>query len=112
MQDLLKLYNTTPAVAVDTGYKMLTTLWGDFGVADAFGNSAIQDTFDRAFKGLQYDHKMITELSLVLNWKCWQWYKNDKTRAELYDKLWRETDKWCLDNLKGAELSYYIKTTD
>ena len=32
------------------GYKPITTFWSDFSVADAFGTSAVVDTFKRAFE--------------------------------------------------------------
>ena len=32
------------------GYKPITTFWSDFSVADAFGTSAVADTFKRAFE--------------------------------------------------------------
>lgn len=31
------------------GYKPFTTFWQDFSIADRFGASAVQDTFNRAF---------------------------------------------------------------
>ena len=32
------------------GYEVKTTFWEDFSIAERFGLSAIQDTFNRAFK--------------------------------------------------------------
>lgn len=32
------------------GYEMQTTFWQDFSIADKFGISAIEDTYERAFK--------------------------------------------------------------
>ena len=34
----------------DCGYKVQTTFWEDFSIADAFGPSAIQNTYNLAFK--------------------------------------------------------------
>lgn len=34
----------------ENGYELQTTFWIDFTVADLFGLSAIQDTFNRAFE--------------------------------------------------------------
>ena len=36
----------------------------------------------------------------------------DQKLATLYDSLWRELHDWCLNNLKGEDLRYYIQTTD
>ena len=34
----------------ENGNEVKTTFWEDFSIAERFGLSAIQDTFDRAFK--------------------------------------------------------------
>lgn len=94
-------------------YKFKTTFWQDFTIADAFGDKAIKDTFNRAFKEWKTNHVYVTELSLVMNWKCWYWYdKNNLERSKLYADYYYQVHDWCLDNLKGKELEYYIKTTD
>lgn len=94
-------------------YKFQTTFWQDFSIADAFGNDAIKDTFNRAFKEWKTDLVYVTELAIVMNWKCWFWYdKNDHERSKLYADYYYQVHEWCLDNLKGKDLEYYIKTTD
>lgn len=30
----------------------------------------------------------------------------------LYDKLWKEADEWCMNNLTGKDVEYYINFTD
>lgn len=95
-----------------TGYKPLTTFYLDFSIADKFGLTAIQDTFDMAFREYKNNYKYITELVMVLNWKIWRWHKHDDDYAKLYNTLWEKLDEWCMDNLKGEELDYYIQTTD
>lgn len=37
-------------MVLDNGYKMTTTFINDFKIANAFGASAVQDTFDRAYE--------------------------------------------------------------
>ena len=100
------------AIEEVTGYKPITTFYLDFSIADVFGLSAIQDTFDRIFEGWKYNYKYITELALVLNWKIWRWYLVNREYGELYDKLWREIDDYCMTNFEGEELDYYCITTD
>ena len=95
-----------------TGYTPKTTFYMDFSIADHFGLNAVKDTYKRAFKEWKNNVEFVTELSMVLNWKCWEHYENNKTLARLYDTLWREIDGWCYDNLKGDDLSYYFRTTD
>ena len=52
-----------------TGYKPITSFYTDFSIADRFGTTAIQDTYNRAFKEWQHDYRYITELAMVLNWR-------------------------------------------
>ena len=95
-----------------TGYKPITTLYTDFSIADKFGVEHIKDTYKRVFQERKHDYNYITELAMVLNWKLWRWYGKNDELSILYDSLWKETDGWCIDNLKGKELEYYYKTTD
>lgn len=93
-------------------YKLKTTFMMDFDIANAFGESAVKDTYERAFKEWKTNTEYITEFSMVLNWQIWKNYERNESLARLYDKLWRKVDGWCMDNLKGEDLQYYIKTTD
>ncbi len=95
-----------------TGYEPMTIFYEDFSIADKFVVSAIKDTYKNAFKSWKHDYKYITELSMALYWKIWRWYERNDEYARLYDKLWRELDQWCADNLKDEELDYYYSTTD
>lgn len=97
---------------MSNGYEMKTTFWEDFTIADAFGVSAIEDTYKRAFNGWKHDYVYITELSLVLNWKMFQWYEKDDSKYQIYYNLYTKLDAWCMDNLRNSELIYYINTTD
>lgn len=90
-----------------------TTFWMDFTIADAFGESAVRDTYKRAFNEWKNNVEYVTELVIVLNWKIWQHYeKQNETLTKVYDELWKEADAWCMDNLKGDDLTYFLKTTD
>lgn len=94
------------------GYETITTFFQDFSIADAFGLSAIEDTFYRAFKEWKSDYKYLTELVMVLNWKVWQYYQTKPDYAELYSALWEEADVYARENLTGEELSYFFRVTD
>lgn len=97
----------------DTGYQPQTTFWSDFGIAEPFGEKAVEDTYNRAFREWKSDKVYLTELSMMLNWKLWQHYdKGNDKMARLYDKLWKQTDKYAHTHLKGDDLQYYIRTTD
>ena len=97
---------------LSNGYETKTTFWEDFTIADAFGVSAIEDTYNRSFNGWKHDYIYLTELSLVLNWKMFEWYEKDSDKYKIYLNLYRKIDSWCMDNLKNGELIYYIDTTD
>ena len=93
------------------GYKQITTFFEDFGIAEHFGLSAINDTYRRAFKEWKHDYKYLTELVMVLNWKSWEHADNDKL-CNLYADLYYKTSAYAMNNLKGDELSYYFRVTD
>lgn len=95
-----------------TGYVPKTTFWDDFSIADKFGKSAVQDTYNRAFKEWRGDVEYLTELVMVLNHKIWQWHEKDEQLAKLYNKLWQEADTWAMDNLSGDDFNYYWKILD
>ena len=94
------------------GYEMKTTFWDDFCIADAFGVSAIEDTYNRSFNSWKHDYIYLTELSLVMNWKMFEWYNKDDCKYQMYYNLYCKIDSWCMDNLINSELIYYIETTD
>ena len=96
----------------ENGYELQTTFWDDFSIADRFGLSAIQDTFNRAFGEWKEDYKYLTELVLVLNHKIWQYHETRPDMAILYNTLWTQTDLHAKENLKDDELSYFYEVTD
>ena len=90
-----------------------TTFWDDFGIADAFGPKAVEDTYRRAFRAWKSDYLYLTDLVVVLNHKLWQHYQAGREgMARLYDRLWREAQQYAYDNLKGEELKYFIRVID
>lgn len=95
-----------------TGYKPKTTFYMDFSIADHFGESAIRDTYKRAFKSWKNNVEYLTELVMALNWKIWEHVDSNPGIARVYDQLWEEADNWCCENLKGEDLAYYYRTTD
>lgn len=95
------------------GYEFKTTFWDDFTIADMFGADAVRDTFRRAFGEWRDDVEYVTELALVLNWRCWKHYeRGDSELAELYGDLYHEVDDWCWSNIKGGDIDYYFRMTD
>lgn len=95
------------------GYETKTTFWEDFSIADVFGIKAVKDTYHRAFKEWKSDHIYLTELVMVLNWKCWQHYeKGNSALSSLYSDLFYEARDYALNNLTGEEFDYFYRTTD
>ena len=95
-----------------TGYVPKTTFYTDFSIADQYGVDAIKDTYKRAFNEWKTNTEFVTELTMVLNWKIWRWHEHNDEYARLYNELWQKTDQWCLNHLKGQDLTYYVQTTD
>lgn len=97
-----------------TGYKPETTFWKDFSIAERMdGLNGVQETFNKAFKEWSDKYRYLTELVLVLNWKCWYWYdQGDDDTSMLYQNLFYQAREYALDNLKDDELNYFIETTD
>ena len=95
-----------------SGYETQTTFYQDFTIADAFGEAAVIDTFDRSFTAWRTNVVYLTELVLVLNHKIWEWHGKNDNLAKVYDKLWRKADGYCMDNLKDDDLMYYLRVTD
>lgn len=93
--------------------KFETTFWSDYTIAECFGNKAIYETYNRTFNEWKNNLVYITELVIVLNWKCWNWYERKNiTRSKIYAELYEKTHDWCLDNLKGKDLEYYLRQVD
>ena len=95
-----------------TGYKPQTTFYTDFSIADRFGVNAIKDTFKQAFEEWKSNVIYMTELTMVLNWKCWRWYEHNNTLCKLYTDLYHQAAAYCENNFTGDDLSYYYQTTD
>lgn len=95
------------------GYELTSTFWNDFCIADKFGESAIVDTFRRAFNEWKNDYIYLTELVVVLNHKIWEHYEGShKEYAYIYNELWEKADLYATSNLKGSELSFFYRITD
>lgn len=97
-----------------TDYRSKTTFWDDYSIADAFGPGAVEDTFRRSFRAWKHNYEYLTELVMVLNHKMWAWYSKNPQGLmyQVYEKCFIEASSYAIDNLKGEELSYYLRVTD
>lgn len=90
-----------------------TTFKSDFAIADAFGASAIKDTYKRAFNEWKDDYRYLTDLAITLNLACWRWYeRGNEELSQLYSDLFYKTQDYAYDTLKGEEFDYYWRMTD
>ena len=95
------------------GYETKTTFWSDFSIADRFGEKAVRDTYNRAFTEWNSNVEYITELVLVLNWKCFDYYyKGMMKLSDLYKTLFYKCHHWCCSHLKGKDFEYYFDIVD
>lgn len=95
-----------------SGYEPKTTFWNDFSIAERFGIEAVKDTYKRAFDEWKTNIEYLTELTMMINWKMWRWADDKPALSMVYQKIWEELDAWCMDNLKGEDLQYYLRITD
>ena len=92
-----------------------TTFCRDFMMAEVYGVAAIRDTFNRAFAGWKSHYKYLTELATTLNHRLHYWFNaagEDDERTKLYNELWQRADDWGYNNLKGEELSFFLRVLD
>ena len=47
------------------------TFYGDFSIADWYGEKSVRDTYKNAIESWGDDYKALTEIALVLNHKSW-----------------------------------------
>lgn len=93
---------------------LTTTFRGDFDIADAFGADAVKDTFERAFAEWGDDIRYLTNLSMVMNEKCWDKdAAGDEKLSDLYCNFYYRTrDKAYGDDFTREEQRYYFEATD
>lgn len=97
----------------DVDYKMMSTFWDDFTIADCFGEKAVKDTFRRAYREWKTWPEYLTELVMTLNWKMWQRHDlGDPEGVEMYRVMFEKAHKYALKNLKGEDLQKFFEVTD
>lgn len=97
----------------DFGYSPISTFYSDFTIAELVsGIDGVKDTYKRCVEEWRDNAEYVTELVMVLNHKIWEHYGKNDDMSSVYDDLWGELDDWCMDNLKGEDLDYYIQTLD
>lgn len=112
MRDLETYLSQKLALEKQFDFKFETSFWEEFSIADNYGSDGIKEHYDQVFSEWKDNFKFLTELVLVLNWKIFQWYQIDDAIGLTYDELWKKTDAYALENLKGDELHYYLSVLD
>lgn len=93
----------------ENGYELQTTFWEDFSIADRFGLTAIQDTFNRAFEEWKEHYKYLTELILVLNHKIWQYHDTCPELQHCIIAYGKRQTYMLLKTLKGRSWTIFMK---
>ena len=93
-------------------FKFESSFWEEFSIAENYGTDGIREHYKVVFDQWKDNLKFLTELVLVLNIKIFLWYGVDDTIGLTYDQLWKETDGYALEALKGNDLHYYLSTLD
>ena len=95
------------------GYETKTTFWSDFTIGELVsGVDGVKDTFKRAFAEWKSNVEYLTELVMVLNHKCWNWYRKDDELCQVYSDLYYEANDYAYENLQGDDLTYYFNILD
>ena len=96
-----------------TGYTPITDYWKQFSMAELYGKDKIDQTYKKLFRASKKKYKQLTELVMILNWKCWYWntYMNYEY-SKLYEELYYEADTYGIEHLKDDELTYFWRTLD
>jgi len=96
----------------ELGIIMKTTFWEDFTLADKFGISGIEGTYQLAFNEWQSDVSYLKELILVLNHKIWQHHETLPDIAQLYHQKYDEAYQWAKENLNDEDLQVLFAYLD
>lgn len=100
-------------MTLQNGYTLVSTFPEDFSIADKFGEKAIRDTYNRAFKEWKDNYIYLTELVITLNLKLWQHYSiGNHGLYNVYHELWMKADAYACEHIIGDELSFFFRITD
>ena len=96
----------------EIGYRPFTTFFEDFSIADAFGIDAIKDTFDSAMRSWSSDIKYLTELTMVMSWKCGIYFEEGNYEYNrTYHDLYYTVRDYVYDHFEDDDLNYFYHTT-
>ena len=105
----------------ETGFKFETNVWELFTEAEKSDDVDIEELYRKLFRERRNDVKLVAELSMCLNRKIWEHYREqDKTPdkkyhedlAMLYNDLWVRVDTYAKDVFIWDDGAYYYRATD
>jgi hypothetical protein len=99
-------------ITLPNGYRMVTTFFEDFNIAEEFGIEGVRETFNNAFSSWKYNHIYLTELAIVMSNNSIARYETNRELSMVYAECYHKVDDYCMNNLKGSSLEFYMKTTD
>lgn len=89
-----------------------TTFILDFKIANLFGESAIRDTFERAFAEWKNDVLYLASFCEALNYWCWHYYEKNEHLCELYSDLFYQASDYGYSTFTGEEARYFYEKLD
>ena len=69
------------------------TFYGDFQIADKFGEKGIKETYNTVKKEWLSNPAAWGEVVCALNWRLWDLYETDEKTARIYKELWEEAER-------------------
>ena len=112
MSNLMEILEQKQSLERQFDFHFETTFWEEFSIADNYGSEGVIEHYNLVFNQWKDNLRFLTELVLVLNWKIYQWYQGDDNLGMTYDELWKMTDGYALETLKGDDLHYYLSILD
>ncbi len=112
MIDYAEVLLQKQALEKQFNYNFRTSFWMEFSIAENYGVEGIFEHYNLVFDQWKNNLEYLTELVLVLNWKIYQWYQVNDSLGHTYDALWRKTDSYAMETLKGDDLHYYLSVLD
>ena len=113
MIDYAEVLLQKQALEKQFNYNFQTSFWEEFCIAEQYyGSEGIVEHYNLVFEQWKDNLEYLTELVLVLNWKIYQWYQVNDSLGLTYDALWRRTDSYAMETLKGDDLHYYLSVLD
>lgn len=94
-----------------TGYEPRTVWYEYFSIADHQGEHMIRNLYNDILHRWGDDVGLMTELSLILNWKAAEHDGKNPVLAELYKKLWRKIDNEIFVRFDHDDFLYYLQET-